>query len=76
MREEHSSIWRQLRQSFEELQLNCGSGKSFDAVNTRGVNQRTLRRFGSEPADIDGEIFSRRTTGGQLQTVELAARFF
>jgi hypothetical protein len=40
------------------------------------VNESLLRRSGSEPADIDGEILSGRTTGGQLQTMELAARFF
>jgi len=44
---------RQLRQVIEKLKLNCGSGESFDAMNARGMNEDSLRRFLTEEGDID-----------------------
>lgn len=38
------------------------------------MDKRQRRSFGSQPTDIDGEIFVVRSARGQFQDMELAAR--
>lgn len=44
------------RETIQQRQLDGGPGKTFDTVNSRGMDERLRRGFFPDPADVDGEV--------------------
>src|SRR5688572_16696124 len=63
------------RESIQKLKLDGRAGEALDAVNSGGMQKSVTGSGRSEPPDVDAERAARRTAGGQLQNMELAARF-
>ena len=54
------SVRSNSRQFVEQLKLNRGTCESLDTVQSGRMQKQTMRRFRSEPRDVDTEFFASR----------------
>ena len=75
MRNNQCSVAAEGREAVQQLELNCRACEAFDAVNAGGMDEDVLRGLRADPSDVDGERLSGGTAGGELQNMEVTARF-